>query len=128
MRKFGFYPRLAARSLRLNGKFYLPYLLSGVVSAAMLYDILFLNMNRGVYVLKGANAVQGLLGFGALVVALFSFALICYTNGFLMKRRQKELGLGSCCGRRSIPPSSASWAASWWGSSCPSSFCSCSAW
>ena len=98
MRKFGFYPRLAARSLRLNGKFYLPYLLSGVVSAAMLYDILFLNMNRGVYVLKGANAVQGLLGFGALVVAIFSFALICYTNGFLMKRRQKELGLYNILG------------------------------
>ena len=45
MRKRGFYPRLALRSLRLNGKFYLPYLLSGTVSAAMLYDILFLNMN-----------------------------------------------------------------------------------
>ena len=98
MRKFGFYPKLAARSLRLNGKFYLPYLLSGVVSAAMLYDILFLNMNRGVYAMKGANAVQGLLGFGALVVAIFSFALICYTNGFLMKRRQKELGLYNILG------------------------------
>ena len=98
MRKFGFYPKLAARSLRLNGKFYLPYLLSGVVSAAMLYDILFLNMNRGVYAMKGANAVQVLLGFGALVVAIFSFALICYTNGFLMKRRQKELGLYNILG------------------------------
>ena len=98
MRKFGFYPKLAARSLRLNGKFYLPYLLSGVVSAAMLYDILFLNMNRGVYAMKGANAVQGLLGFGALVVAIFSFALICYTNGFLMKRRKKELGLYNILG------------------------------
>ena len=98
MRKFGFYPKLAARSLRLNGKFYLPYLLSGVVSAAMLYDILFLNMNRDVYAMKGANAVQGLLGFGALVVAVFSFALICYTNGFLMKRRQEELGLYNILG------------------------------
>ncbi len=98
MRKFGFYPRLAARSLRLNGKFYLPYLLSGVVSAAMLYDILFLNMNRGVAQLKGTNAVQGLLGFGAIVVVLFSFALLCYTNGFLMKRRQKELGLYNILG------------------------------
>ena len=98
MRKFGFYPRLAARSLRLNGKFYLPYLLSGMVSAAMLYDILFLNMNRGIYALKGTNAVQGLLGFGAMVVALFSFALLCYTNGFLMKRRQKELGLYNVLG------------------------------
>ena len=98
MRKFGFYPRLAARSLRLNGKFYLPYLLSGVVSAAMLYDILFLNMNRGVARMKGANAVQGLLGFGAIIVALFSFALICYTNGFLMKRRLKELGLYNILG------------------------------
>ena len=98
MRKAGFYPRLAVRSLRLNGKFYLPYLLSGTVSAAMLYDILFLNMNRGVYEMKGANAVQGLLGFGALVVAVFSFALLCYTNGFLMKRRQKELGLYNILG------------------------------
>ena len=98
MRKSGFYPRLAARSLRLNGKFYLPYILSGAVSAAMLYDILFLNMNTGVARLKGANAVQGLLGFGAMIVALFSFALICYTNGFLMKRRQKELGLYNILG------------------------------
>lgn len=98
MRKFGFYPQLALRSLRLNGKFYLPYLLSGMVSAAMLYDILFLNMNRGIYALKGVNAVQGLLGFGAIVVALFSFALLCYTNGFLMKRRQKELGLYNILG------------------------------
>lgn len=98
MRKIGFYPQLALRSLRLNGKFYLPYLLSGMVSAAMLYDILFLNMNRGIYALKGTNAVQGLLGFGAMVVALFSFALLCYTNGFLMKRRQKELGLYNILG------------------------------
>ena len=98
MRKLGFYPRLAARSLRLNGKFYLPYLLSGVVSAAMLYDILFLNMNTGIARLKGANAVQGLLGFGAIIVTLFSFALICYTNGFLMKRRQQELGLYNILG------------------------------
>ena len=98
MRKLGFYPRLAARSLRLNRKFYLPFLLSGAVSAAMLYDILFLNMNRGIYQMKGANAVQGLLGFGAMVVAIFSFALLCYTNGFLMKRRQKELGLYNILG------------------------------
>ena len=98
MRKLGFYPKLAVRSLRLNGKFYLPYILSGVVSAAMLYDILFLNMNAGIARLKGANAVNGLLGFGAIIVALFSFALICYTNGFLMKRRQKELGLYNILG------------------------------
>ena len=94
MRKFGFYPKLAARSLRLNGKFYLPYLLSGVISAAMLYDILFLGMNTGI----AHSSVSALLGFGALVVALFSLALILYTNGFLMKRRQKELGLYNILG------------------------------
>ena len=33
-----------------------------------------------------------------MVVALFSFALLCYTNGFLMKRRQKELGLYNILG------------------------------
>ena len=94
MRKLDFYPRLALRSIRLNGKFYLPYLLSGAISAAMLYDILFLNMNTGV----ARSSVSALLGFGALVVALFSLALILYTNGFLMKRRQKELGLYNILG------------------------------
>lgn len=98
MRKLSFYPRLAARSLHLNGKFYLPYMLSGMISAAMLYDILFLNMNSGVARMKGASSVAGLLGFGALVVALFSLILILYTNGFLMKRRQKELGLYNILG------------------------------
>ena len=76
MNKRGFYLRLAGRSLRLNGKFYLPYLLSGMVTAAMFYDILFLNMNRGIYRMQGVNAVRGLLGFGAIVVAVFSFALV----------------------------------------------------
>ena len=94
MNKLGFYPRLAARALRLNGKFYLPYLLSGMNSAAMLYDILFLGMNTGI----AHSSVSALLGFGALVVALFSLALILYTNGFLMKRRQKELGLYNILG------------------------------
>ena len=98
MNKRGFYLRLAGRSLRLNGKFYLPYLLSGMVTAAMFYDILFLNMNRGIYRMQGVNAVRGLLGFGAIVVAVFSFALLCYTNSFLLKRRQKELGLYNILG------------------------------
>ncbi len=94
MNKRGFYPRLAARSLRLNGKFYLPYILSGTISAAMLYDVLFLGMNTGI----ARGSVSALLGFGALVVALFSLALILYTNGFLMKRRQQELGLYNILG------------------------------
>ena len=94
MNKRGFYPRLAARSLRLNGKFFLPYILSGTISAAMLYDVLFLGMNTGI----ARGSVSALLGFGALVVALFSLALILYTNGFLMKRRQQELGLYNILG------------------------------
>ncbi|MBR3160392.1 MAG: FtsX-like permease family protein [Atopobiaceae bacterium] len=93
MRSRFLYARLAAQSLRLNARSYLPYLLSCMVTVALHYDIQFLNMNHGMEQLPGSSSVHGLLSVVVLAVDLFSVFLFFYTNSFLMKRRHHELGL-----------------------------------
>ena len=92
------FPWLAIRSIRLNARFYLPYLLSCAVIVALHYDIQFLNMNTDMEQLPGASSVHGLLSVIVLAVDFFSIFIFYYTNGFLMKRRQREFGLYSILG------------------------------
>ena len=92
------FPWLATRSIRLNARFYLPYLLTCAVIVALHYDIQFLNMNTGLDQLPGASSVHGLLSVVAVAVDFFSIFLFYYTNSFLMKRRERELGLYSILG------------------------------
>lgn len=87
------FPWLAIRSIRLNARFYLPYLLSSAVIVALHYDIQFLNMNTGMDQLPGASSVHGLMSVIVLSVDFFSIFIFYYTNSFLMKRRQREFGL-----------------------------------
>lgn len=98
MRKSGFYPRLALGNIRKNGRFYLPYLLTGMGTAAMFYIVLFLAGNRGVADMRGSSYLEALLFLGAAVVGIFSVVLLFYTNSFLMKRRRRELGLYNILG------------------------------
>ena len=92
------FPWLALRSMWLNARFYLPYLLSCALIVALHYDIQFLNMNTGTDLLPGASSVHGLLSVVVLAVDFFSIFLFVYTNSFLMKRRERELGLYSILG------------------------------
>ena len=54
MRKSGFFPRLALVNLVRNGRFYGPYLLSCLVTAAMYYILMFLAYNEGLDNVRGA--------------------------------------------------------------------------
>ncbi|MEG1790517.1 MAG: ABC transporter permease, partial [Oscillospiraceae bacterium] len=98
MRKFGFYARLAAQNMKKNGKYYLPYLLTCVGAAAMLYTMFFLSGNSGVKEMRGAQYVYSMLFLGTGVIGIFSAIIILYTNSFLMKRRKKEIGLYNILG------------------------------
>ena len=42
--------------------------------------------------------MKSILNFGMIVVAIFSVIFLLYTNGFLMKRRKKEIGLYNILG------------------------------
>lgn len=93
MRKSGFFPRLALVNLARNRRYYGPYLLSGMGTAAMYYILRYLTVSDIVASVRGAGYLQSLMLLGCIVVAIFSAVLLLYANSFVMKRRQRELGL-----------------------------------
>ena len=98
MRKSGFFPKLALVGILRSGQFYLPYFLTCSGTVAMFYILCFLTSSDLIGTLRGAATVQAMLNLGCIVVGIFSVALIFYTNGFLMKRRRRELGLYNILG------------------------------
>ena len=98
MRKSGFFPRLALVNLARNGRFYGPYLLSCAVTAAMYYILVFLAYNEGLDEVRGAMYLKSFAGVGCFVAAGLSAVILLYANSFVMKRRQRELGLYNILG------------------------------
>ena len=98
MRKTGFFPRLALVNLARNGRYYGPYLLSCGGTAAMYYILRFLTWNDVMHTVRGAAYLAAMMGIGCFVVALFSGVILLYANSFVMKRRQRELGLYNVLG------------------------------
>lgn len=98
MRKTVFYPKLAAQNISRNKQFYLPFILTCIATTAMFYIMCFLTFNKGTANMQGAEYLSFILVLGCIVIALFSAIFLFYTNSFLMKRRQKELGLYSILG------------------------------
>ena len=93
-----FYPRLAAQNLIKNGKFYFPYLLTVVITAAAFYITVALAKTPNMPDMTRYAYLSGYMSFGGVVLALFTFVFLIYTNSFLMKRRVKELGLYNVLG------------------------------
>lgn len=103
MRKLSFYPKLAARSMKSNRRFYLPYILTVIGTAAAFYIMAAIVSDPGSKELASGTAngqmyVSMFMTLGMFVLGLFSCIFLLYTNSFLMKRRQKELGLYSVLG------------------------------
>lgn len=98
MRKFTFYPHLAVTNVLRNNQFYLPYLLTNIATVAMFYILAYLSFDDTLASFPSANNVQVMMGLGCIIVAIFSAILVFYTNSFVMKRRQHELGLYSILG------------------------------
>lgn len=103
MRKLSFYPKLAARSIKNNRQFYLPYILTVIGTCAAMYILYALNFDPGFDQLgagttNGQAYVQFFMQLGIVMVSLFCFIFLVYTNSFLMKRHTKELGLYSVLG------------------------------
>lgn len=93
MHKRAFYFRLALSNIRKNRKFYAPYILTGVGTAAMLYIMVYLTGHQDLNSLPGAASVKSFLYFGSVIIGIFAAIFLFYTNSFLMKQRKKEFGL-----------------------------------
>ena len=98
MRKSVLYPKLAFQNIRRNKQFYLPFILTCVATCAMFYIMCFLAFNKGTQNMPGTEYLSFILGLGCIVIGLFSAIFLFYTNSFLMKRRQKEIGLYNILG------------------------------
>lgn len=98
MNKAAFYPKLAMQNIGRNKQFYLPYLFTCLVSVAMFYVLCFLQENSATWTGNSGEILGTILILGIAVIGLFSTVVLFYTNSFLMKRRQKELGLYNILG------------------------------
>lgn len=92
------YPRLAVTNLKKNGSTYFPYMLTCVCCVLNFYTMHTMASNPGLQRMPGASSLSAILWLGVWILGLFSTVLIFYTNGFLIKRRKKELGLYSILG------------------------------
>ena len=93
MRK-GFFPLLALSGMRKNRSIYYPYILTAVLTTAMMYIMGSLQQITTDY--SGTLAFS--LQLGIVVTSVFSVIFLFYTNSFLMRRRKKEFGLYNILG------------------------------
>lgn len=94
----GLLAKLAVVNIKKNRQTYIPYILACLFDVAMLYMMLFINNNTGMESIRHSADVLMLTGMGVGVIIIFSFIFLLYSNSFLMKRRQKELGLYNILG------------------------------
>ena len=94
----GLYTRLAVMNIKKNKQFYLPYLLTGILTVAMFYIMWTLKENEGLDRLRGASSVKMILDLGTVVIGIFAVIFLFYTNSFIIKRRKKELGVYNILG------------------------------
>ena len=92
------YVKLAKTNIRNNKPLYLPYILSGVMTVAMFYLMLFLSKNEGLEQMPGASNLTIILSLGVAVIGIFSYIFVFYTNSFIIKRRKREIGVYNILG------------------------------
>ncbi|MEG1108953.1 MAG: ABC transporter permease, partial [Oscillospiraceae bacterium] len=70
MRKFSFYPRLAAQNLKRNKQFYLPFILTCIATVAMFYIMFFLGRNSGLLdpATFGGDTLAAIMQLGIVVI------------------------------------------------------------
>ena len=85
--------RLAFGNLRRGARLTLPFLLCVAGTAAMFYNLCFLDTYPEPLIAAGDNELRLMLSFGVGVVAVFALVVLYYTNSFLLRRRKKEFGL-----------------------------------
>ena len=80
----GLYPKLAARGMRQNHRFFVPYLLALAGLTAAFYTMSALCADPGVMYMRGFAYVQVMMGIGLFVAGILSTVLLLYINSFLM--------------------------------------------
>lgn len=92
------YFKLAKTNLSNNKPFYIPYIISSIITVAMLYMMSFLSDNKGLNKIMGADSLAIIFRLGVGIIVIFSYIFLFYTNSFIIKRRKKEIGVYNILG------------------------------
>lgn len=87
------YMRMAGQNIKKHRRSYVPYMLTGVLTAAVYYILHSLANNPDL-----GEMTNAMLNLGVSIVMIFSVIFLFYTNSFLMKQRKKEFGLYNVLG------------------------------
>ena len=92
------YFKLAKTNLSNNKPFYIPYIISSIITVALLYMMSFLSDNKGLNKIMGADSLAIIFRLGVGIIIIFSYIFLFYTNSFIIKRRKKEIGVYNILG------------------------------
>ena len=92
------YFKLAKTNLSNNKPFYIPYIISSIITVAMLYMMSFLSDNKGLNKIMGVDSLAIIFRLGVGIIVIFSYIFLFYTNSFIIKRRKKEIGVYNILG------------------------------
>ena len=88
-----FYIRLAVSNIKNNKSVYYPFFLTNILSVMIFYVMVSIQNQTIIETLPGSNMFVLLLYVGVVMTGLFAGVFLLYTNGLLIQKRKKELGL-----------------------------------
>lgn len=87
------YRRLAIQNIKNNKSLYIPYIITSSITIFMFYIFLAIQNSPDVLSSRGGESIRAVLALGTVIVVIFSVIFLIYTNQFLVRNRNKELGL-----------------------------------
>lgn len=98
MNKTKLLPRLACLGIKKNASVYIPYIIAGVFSVFIYYIFSSMSHNKMIETVPHSGYLMVFLELGFQLLGIILLPFLIYTNGFLIKRRKKEIGLYSILG------------------------------
>ncbi|MDD6800666.1 MAG: FtsX-like permease family protein [Firmicutes bacterium] len=96
--KGSIYPKLALSCIKKNRKLYFPYILTCIGMVMMFQILQSLSYMDSLGGIRGGSNLAAILTLGKFVIAVFALIFLCYTNSFLLRRRNREFGLYNILG------------------------------
>ena len=92
------YLKLALDGIRKNRRLYTPYIFIGSVMVMMHYILAALSSTPMLRQFEGGGFLRAMLPMGMWVVVIFAAFFLFYCNSFIIRQRNRELGLFSVLG------------------------------
>lgn len=83
--------KFAIKNFKANKLLLVPYLIACSIMGGLFFIMTSLSQNK--FVVTRHFSLSFIIGFGAVLVGIFSFVFMVYGNNFLIKRRNKEFSL-----------------------------------